>query len=251
MSVSLLTATSPLESLCSSSSNSPAGWRCRSRLSSCCCWRGLASSLYALRAASSFRRPSSPTSVGCPWRRRSFPLLPPAFGGKDDHQPREGGQRAEPWVHPSCPQQFGVGSEPCCGSISLALMASVPPPTPPSTAKRGVAAHPPHGRQSGRAQVHRTHSGPCTAGHRRPRCFDAARGSYKTPYAMEVAATCLDGLVVTPVGGQGRGPPRHGAHAEVVATAGEPLVQRWSPLLASRSELASYATLLVQSSPYL
>jgi hypothetical protein len=33
----------------------------------------------------------------------------------------------------------------------------------------------------------------------------------------------LDGLVVTPVGGQGRGPPRHGAHAEVVATAGKPL----------------------------
>jgi hypothetical protein len=26
------------------------------------------------------------------------------------------------------PQLFGVGSEPCCGSISLALMASVPPP---------------------------------------------------------------------------------------------------------------------------
>jgi hypothetical protein len=31
----------------------------------------------------------------------------------------------------------------------------------------------------------------------------------------------LDGLVLTPVGGQGRGPLRHGAHAEVVATAGE------------------------------
>jgi hypothetical protein len=26
------------------------------------------------------------------------------------------------------PQLLGVGSEPCCGSISLALMASVPPP---------------------------------------------------------------------------------------------------------------------------
>jgi hypothetical protein len=31
----------------------------------------------------------------------------------------------------------------------------------------------------------------------------------------------LDGLVLTPVGGQGRGPLCHGAHAEVVATAGE------------------------------
>jgi hypothetical protein len=91
----------------------------------------------------------------------------------------------------------------------------------------------------------------------------------------------LDGLVLTPVGGQGRGPLRHGTHAEVVATAGEaarrrggcrhwqavgaevvasageplgaevaaaavePSVQRWSPPLASRSELATHATLLV------
>jgi hypothetical protein len=51
--------------------------------------------------------------------------------------------------------------------------------------------------------------------------------------------------------------------AEVVASAGEPLgtkvdvaagepsVQRWSPPLVSRQELASNATLLVQSSPFL
>jgi hypothetical protein len=81
-------------------------------------------------------------------------------------------------------------------------------------------------------------------------------GLYKTSYAVEVATACfqllvLDGLVVTPVGGRGRGPPRHGAHAEVVATAGNLLVQRWSPPLASRSELAFNVTLLVQSSPYL
>jgi hypothetical protein len=88
---------------------------------------------------------------------------------------------------------------------------------------------------------------PATAGHAAP---TPPGGSYKTSYAVEVATACLDGLVVTPVG-WGRGPPRHGAHAEVVATAGEPLVQRWSPPLASRSELASNATLLVQSSPYL
>jgi hypothetical protein len=31
----------------------------------------------------------------------------------------------------------------------------------------------------------------------------------------------LDGLVLTPVGGRGRGPLCHGAHAEVVAIAGE------------------------------
>jgi hypothetical protein len=33
----------------------------------------------------------------------------------------------------------------------------------------------------------------------------------------------LDGLVVTLVGGWGRGPLCHGAHAEVVAAAGKPL----------------------------
>jgi hypothetical protein len=33
--------------------------------------------------------------------------------------------------------------------------------------------------------------------------------------------------------------------AEVAAVAGEPSVQRWSPPLASRSELATHATLLV------
>jgi hypothetical protein len=109
-------------------SNHPVVWRCRFRLSSCCCWRSLASTLNTLRPASSFRRPSSPTSAGCPRRRRSFPLLPPAFGGKDVPQPREGGQWAEPRLHPSCPQPLGVGSEPCCGSISLALMASPSPP---------------------------------------------------------------------------------------------------------------------------
>jgi hypothetical protein len=48
--------------------------------------------------------------------------------------------------------------------------------------------------------------------------------SYKTSYAVEVATPCLDGLVLTPVGGRGRGPPRHGAHAEVVATAGAEVV---------------------------
>jgi hypothetical protein len=89
---------------------------------------------------------------------------------------------------------------------------------------------------------------PATTGHI---ALTLPRGLYKTSYAVEVAAACLDGLVVTPVGGRGRGPPRHGAHAEVVATAGKPPMQKWSPPLASRSELAFNATLLVQSSPYL
>jgi hypothetical protein len=94
---------------CSLSPTSPAVWRCRFCLSSCCCWRSLASNLNTLHPTSSLRRPSSPTSAGCPWGRRSFPLLPPAFGGKDVHQPREGGQRAEQRLHPSRPQLFGGG----------------------------------------------------------------------------------------------------------------------------------------------
>jgi hypothetical protein len=39
--------------------------------------------------------------------------------------------------------------------------------------------------------------------------------------------------------------------AEVAAAADEPSVQRWSPPLVSHLELASNATLLVQSSPFL
>jgi hypothetical protein len=38
----------------------------------------------------------------------------------------------------------------------------------------------------------------------------------------------LDGLVLTPVGGQGRGPLRHGARAVVAAVAGKPSAHRWS-----------------------
>jgi hypothetical protein len=95
---------------------------------------------------------------------------------------------------------------------------------------------------------------PATTGHTAP---TLPRGSYKTSYTVEATVACLDGLVLTPIGGRGRGPPRHGAHTEVVATAGKslvqrwspPLVKRWSPLLASRSELAFNATLLVQSIP--
>jgi hypothetical protein len=37
----------------------------------------------------------------------------------------------------------------------------------------------------------------------------------------------LDGLVLTPVGGQGRGPLQHGARAVVVAVAGKPSARRW------------------------
>jgi hypothetical protein len=175
--------------------------------------------------------------------------------GKDDHQPHEGGQRAKPQLHPSRPQLFGVGSEPCCGSISLALMASVPPPA----AKRSMAARPPYGQWSRRVQVHRTRSTPCAAGHRRPRCSNVARGVVQDVVRRGGGGRVLGWSCPHPHTRTGRGPPRHGTHAEVVATAGKllvqrwlpPLVQRWSPPLASRSELAFNATLLAQSSPYL
>jgi hypothetical protein len=54
----------------------------------------------------------------------------------------------------------------------------------------------------------------------------------------------LDGLVLTPVGGRGRGPLRHGAHAEVVATAGEAArhrggCRRWQ---AVGAEVVAYAS---------
>jgi hypothetical protein len=99
---------------------------------------------------------------------------------------------------PRAPQLFGVGSEPCCGSISLALMALVPPPTLPPAAKPGVAVCPPHGRRSRRAQVRHIRGVPCAAGRTAP---TPPGGSYKTSYAVEVAAAFLDCLVLTPVGG--------------------------------------------------
>jgi hypothetical protein len=96
---------------------------------------------------------------------------------------------------PRVPQLFGVGSEPCCGSISLALMALVSPLTMPPAAKRGVAVRPPHGQRSRRAQVRHIRGVPCAAGRTAP---TPPGGSYKTSYAVEVAVAFLDGLVLTP-----------------------------------------------------
>jgi hypothetical protein len=105
-----------------------------------------------------------------------FLFLPPASGGRMITSLVKVDSGLSHRSIPRAPQLFGVGSEPCCGSISSALMASVSPPTPPPAAKRSVAARPPHGRRSRRAQVRCTHSAPCAAGHRRPRCSDAAQG---------------------------------------------------------------------------
>jgi hypothetical protein len=84
-------------------------------------------------------------------------------------------------------------------------MALVPPPTLPPATERGVAVRPPHGRRSRRVQVRHIRSVPCTTGHAAPM---PPGGSYKTSYAVEVATAFLDGLVLTPVEGRGRGPLR-------------------------------------------
>jgi hypothetical protein len=106
---------------------------------------------------------------------------------------------------PRAPQLFGVGSEPCCGSIFLALMALVPPPKLTPAAKGGVAVCPPHGRQSRCAQIRCIRGVPCAAGRTAP---TSPEGSYKTLYAVEVAVAFLDGPVLTPIGGRGQGPLR-------------------------------------------
>jgi hypothetical protein len=64
-----------------------------------------------------------------------------------------------------------------------------------------------------------------------------------------------NGLVVAPVGRQGQGPFRNGAHVEVIATAGASSVQRWPPpsvlRWSSRSELAIPWPFWCGGSPYL
>jgi hypothetical protein len=81
-------------------------------------------------------------------------------------------------------------------------------------------------------QVRHIRGVPCAAGRTVP---TPSEGSYKTSYAVEVAAAFLDGLVLTLVGGRERGPLRahcdghrcrQATRAKVAAVAGEPLVQR-------------------------
>jgi hypothetical protein len=192
--------TPPPKSLCLLFPNSPASWQCRSRLSSSSCWRGLARSFYPWRPASSFRRPSSPTSAGCPWRRRSFLLLPPAFGGKDGYQPREGGQWAEPRLHPSRPQLFWGRKRAVLWPYLFGFDGFGAASNAASHRRAGVAVRPPHGRRSHRALVRCIRSVPCATGHA---ASTPPGRSYKTSYSMEVTAAFLDGLVLTPVGGRG------------------------------------------------
>jgi hypothetical protein len=125
------------------------------------------------------------------------PLLPPAFGGEGCSQALRRRQTLATRGRPA------AGTVSCSVFGTLAWMALVPPPTLPPAAKRGVAVRPPHERRSRRAQVRRTRSVPCATGHAVP---TSPGGLYKTSYAVEVAATFLDGLVLTPAGGRGRGP---------------------------------------------
>jgi hypothetical protein len=124
------------------------------------------------------------------------PLLPPAFGEGCSpalRRRRTSATRGRP----------ATGAISCSVSGLLGWMALVPPPTLPPATKWGGAVRPSHGRRSRRAQVRRTRSVPCASGHAVP---TPPGGLYKMSYAMEVAATFLDGLVLTPVGGRGRGP---------------------------------------------
>jgi hypothetical protein len=57
----------PLGSLCSSSPISSAGWRCRFRRSSCCCWRSSDSNSSTSRPTPSSRWPFWSISVRCSW----------------------------------------------------------------------------------------------------------------------------------------------------------------------------------------
>jgi hypothetical protein len=120
---------------------------------------------------------------------------PPTLSFKDVHHPRWGGRRAklgpcpphglvtrfflqhleEKDVHQPCgggePRLCGAGwlqAVSCSVSGSLAQMALVPPPTLPPAVKWGVAVRPLHDRRSCRAQVRRTRSVRCTAGHAVP-----------------------------------------------------------------------------------
>jgi hypothetical protein len=146
-------------------------------------------------------------------------LLPPAFGGEGRslalRRRRTSGTRGRPTT--------GAVSRRVPGSS--AWMASVPPPMLP------LAVWLEHGCLStARATV-----APC-AGSPHPRLLPRRRphrGSYKTSYAAGVAAAFLDGLVLTPAGGQERGPLRAcwGSRRPPVQRWPLSSVLRWSPPL--------------------
>jgi hypothetical protein len=89
------------------------------------------------------------------------PLLPPAFGGEGCspalQRRRTSATRGRLAAGRQLQRVWLLGSD-GFGAASNAA----------SAVKWGVAVRPPHGRRSHRAQVHRTRSVPCTAGHAVP-----------------------------------------------------------------------------------
>jgi hypothetical protein len=181
--------------------------------------------------------------------------LPPALSFKDVHHPCWGGGRAElgSRLQHGLAARFFLqhlgkkGVHQPCGGGKLRVHGTgwlwVPPAAaclvprlgwPRRRLRRcllpfgwGVAARPPHGRWSRRAQVRHIH--------RFSRAGGRTEGQYKMSYVAGAAAAFLDGLVLTPTVRTGartssralRQPPPTGAEvpaiigAEVVAAAGE------------------------------
>jgi hypothetical protein len=100
-------------------------------------------------------------------------------------------------------------------------MALAPPPALPPATDRGVAIRLPHGRRSRRAQVCHIRGVSRATGRTVP---TPSGGSYKTSYAVEVAAAFLDGLVLTPKEG---GSEDLFVCGEAAVVAGKPPVRRW------------------------
>jgi hypothetical protein len=116
--------------------------------------------------------------------------LPPVLGFKDVHQPRGGGERAEPWFR----LPHGL-------VVRLFL--------------QHLEEKDDHQPYEGWRQTSATRSRP----------------DHKHRLSLCSHLHGLNGLVLTTVGGQERGPLRHGARAEVAVVAGKPPLQRWSPSL--------------------
>jgi hypothetical protein len=122
------------------------------------------------------------------------PLLPPAFRGEGCSPALRRRRTSATWGRLVAGRQlqrvrpFGLGSFGTASDAASCRLAG------------GVAVRPPHGRRSRRAQVATSTASPA----RRPHWW----GSYKTLYATGAATVLLDGLVLTLVGGQKRGPLR-------------------------------------------
>jgi hypothetical protein len=136
--------------------------------------------------------------VGASWVR----ALPSAWAGDSLLSPAFRGEACSPALRRrrTSATRGRLAAGWCSVSGPLGWMALVPPPTLPPAVWPGRGCP-----STARATV-----APCV-GPPHPRLLlPAGRtgGPYKTPYAAGVAATFLDGLVLTLVGGRERGPLR-------------------------------------------